>query len=246
MSATLRTLIVDDEPLAVERLQVLLSRQEGVTLVGTAADGEAALRLAEATEPDLVLLDISMPGMDGMDAARALARLPRPPRVVFVTAHERFAVAAFDVQAVDYLVKPVSPDRLARALERARAGGGDPPRPSPWLQEFWASDMHGLTRIAADHVDRVSAERDYMRLHVGPRSWLINHSMARLEAELDPARFVRLHRSAIVRRDFIAGFRIEDGGGWVARLLDGTEQRVGRLYQDGARAMSGRAGPRRG
>jgi len=241
----LRVLLVDDEPLAIERLQLLLARMEGVELAGTAADGEAALRLAQATEPDLVLMDISMPGMDGMDAARALAGLPRPPRVVFVTAHERFAVAAFEVQAVDYLVKPVAPDRLAKALERARGTNGEAPRPSRWLQEFWASDMHGLTRVTAQDVDRVSAERDYMRLHVGPKSWLINHSMARLEAELDPDCFVRLHRSAIVRRDFVAGFRIDEGGGWVARLRDGSEQRVGRLYQDAARAMSGRPAARR-
>ena len=245
MKERLRVLLADDEPLAVERLQLILARTEGVELAGTAADGEAAVRMADATRPDLVLLDISMPGMDGMDAAKALAKLPYPPRVVFVTAHENFAVAAFDIQAVDYVVKPVAADRLARALDRARAAAGEAPTKTEWLQEFWASDMHGLTRIAAEDVDRVSAERDYMRLHVGRRSWLINHSMARLEAELDPERFVRLHRSAIVRRDFVTGFRIDEGGGWIARLGDGAEQRVGRHYLDAARAMSGRPGARR-
>lgn len=243
MGEPLRILLVDDEPLAVERMQIMLARIGGVHLAGTAADGEAALRLAEATAPDLILLDIAMPGMDGIEVARALGALARPPRVIFVTAFDSFAVAAFDVDAVDYLMKPIDPTRLERALERARGellASHHPPRQPRHLEEFWASDISGLTRIRAEDVDRISAERDYMRLHVGKRSWLINHSLAALEEELDPARFVRLHRSAIVRRDFVAGLR-HDEGGWTARLADGSEQRVGRLYADNARKLSGRS-----
>lgn len=255
MTATLRALVVDDEPLAVERLQILLSRQPGVELCGTANEGEAALRLAAAMRPDVVLLDIAMPGMDGIDVARAMGGMPHPPIVVFVTAFDSFAVAAFDVDAVDYLLKPIVPDRLARALDRVRehglrehglreegAGlGASISTPAPArLEEFWASDTSGLTRIRCADIDRITAERDYMRLHVGPRSWLINHSLARLEEELDPECFVRLHRSAIVRRDFVAGLRHDDGT-WTARLADGSEQRVGRIYADNARALSGRA-----
>ena len=112
----LRVMVVDDEPLAVERLQLLLARLEGVTVAGTANDGEAALRIAEAVAPDLVLLDIAMPGMDGIDVARALSKSAVDPAVVFVTAFDNFAVAAFDVAAIDYLMKPVQPDRLERAL----------------------------------------------------------------------------------------------------------------------------------
>jgi len=111
---------------------------------------------------------------------------------------------------------------------------------SQWLEEFWASDLSGLVRIAARDVDRVSAERDYMRLHVGRRSWLIHHSMTALEEGLDPELFVRLHRSAIVRKDFIAGFTRNPSGRWIARLRDGTEQPVGRLYSDRVRAIAGR------
>jgi two-component system response regulator AlgR len=111
---------------------------------------------------------------------------------------------------------------------------------SPWLDEFWASDLSGLVRIASRDVDRVSAERDYMRLHVGRRSWLIHHSMAALEEGLDPELFVRLHRSAIVRKDFIAGFTRNPSGRWIARLADGTEQPVGRLYTDKVRSIAGR------
>lgn len=247
MADPIRFLVVDDEPLAVERLQLLLARMEGVTLAGTASEGAAALRMVEATGPDAVLLDIAMPGMDGIDVARALARVPRPPVVIFVTAFDMFAVAAFDVEAVDYVMKPVSAERLARAVERARerlAAGRDGPAAgeagSPFVEEFWVSEARGLVRLSAADVDRVSAERDYMRLHVGKRSWLINHTIGKLEEELDPAKFVRLHRSAIVRRDFVTGLRRDDGGRWWARLADDSEQKVGRLYLANAKGLAGR------
>jgi two-component system response regulator AlgR len=247
MTDPIRFLVVDDEPLAVERLQLLLARMEGVILAGTASEGAAALRMVEAVEPDAVLLDIAMPGMDGIDVARALARVAKPPLVIFVTAFDMFAVAAFDVEAVDYVMKPVSAERLARAVERARerltsesepsAGGGSG---SPFVEEFWVSEARGLVRLATADVDRVSAERDYMRLHVGKRSWLINHTIGKLEEELDPAKFVRLHRSAIVRRDFITGLRRDADGRWWSRLADDTEQKVGRLYLANAKGLAGR------
>ena len=242
----LRVLIADDEPLAAERLQLLLARGEGAQLVGTASDGDSAINLTEALHPDVLLLDIAMPGLDGIGVARALAAQSPSPAVVFVTAFDHFAVAAFEVEAVDYLMKPVEPARLQRALDRARsylrARTGEPHagKTSQWLEEFWASDLSGLVRIAAQDVDRVSAERDYMRLHVGRRSWLIHHSMAALEEGLNPELFVRLHRSAIVRKDFITGFTRNPSGRWIARLGDGTEQPVGRLYSDRVRAIAGR------
>ena len=248
-SDALKILIADDEPLAAERLQMLLARIEGVHLVGTAHDGESAVRMAEAMEPQLVLLDIAMPGLDGIEVARALSGRCGSPAVVFITAFDQFAVAAFDVAAIDYLMKPVDSERLTRSIERARAYLEARERrgpeeiaapPSPWLEEFWASDLTGLVRIAARDIDRVTAERDYMRLHVGKRSWLIHHSMTALEEGLDPELFVRLHRSAIVRRDFIAGFSRNASGRWIARLADGNEQPVGRLYADQVRAIAGR------
>lgn len=246
--APLKVLVVDDEPLATERLQLLLARVDGVDLVGTAADGEAAVRMAEALHPDLLLLDVAMPGLDGIDVARALADRHLAPAVVFVTAFDQFAVAAFEVEAVDYLMKPVEGTRLERALERARAylqarQAAAPAAAQPasrYLEEFWATDLSGLVRIAARDIDRISAERDYMRLHVGTRSWLIHHSMSALEDGLDPSLFVRLHRSAIVRRDFIKGFQRNPSGRWIARLADGGEQPVGRLYADNVRAIAGR------
>ena len=159
---------------------------------------------------------------------------------MFVTAFDQFAVAAFEVEAVDYLMKPVDPHRLQRALDRARAylqqRSAQPAagKASQWLEEFWASDLSGLVRIAARDVDRVSAERDYMRLHVGRRSWLIHHSMAALEEGLDPELFVRLHRSAIVRKDFIAGFTRNPSGRWIARL-GGRHRAAGRPPLFGSR-----------
>ncbi|QIL02881.1 response regulator transcription factor [Sphingomonas sinipercae] len=244
----LRVLIADDEPLAAERLQLLLARANGARLVGTASDGEAALTLSEELSPDVLLLDIAMPGLDGIAVARSLAAQRPAPAVVFVTAFDQFAVAAFEVAAVDYLMKPVDPVRLQRAIDRAREyidQRRDTPNQatdskSRWIDEFWASDLTGLVRIASRDVDRVSAERDYMRLHVGRRSWLIHHSMTALEDGLDPGLFVRLHRSAIVRRDFIAGFSRNASGRWTAKLGDGTEQSVGRLYSDRVREIAGR------
>jgi two-component system response regulator AlgR len=247
----MRVLVADDEPLAAERLQLLLSRCPGTQLVGTASDGEGTVEMTAALNPDLLLLDIAMPGLDGIEVAKALAERKPSPAVIFVTAFDHFAVAAFEVAAVDYLMKPVDPPRLNRALERARDylqrretrpghGGADWGGESPLLQEFWASDLTGLVRIAARDIDRVSAERDYMRLHVGRRSWLIHHSMAALEEGLDPELFVRLHRSAIVRKDFIAGFTRSPSGRWIARLGDGSEQPVGRLYSDRVRSIAGR------
>jgi two-component system response regulator AlgR len=169
-----------------------------------------------------------------------------PPLVIFVTAFDTFAVAAFDIEAVDYLMKPVTPERLARALDRARerlGDGGNSVRPAQqprYIEEFWVSESSGLVRLSASNIDRISAERDYMRLHAGPRSWLINHTIGKLEEELDPARFVRIHRSAIVRRDFVTALRRDDSGRWYARFPDGEEQKVGRLYLHNAKELAGR------
>src|SRR5574338_776466 len=243
----LRVLIADDEPLAAERLQLLLAKANGAQLVGTASDGDSAINLAEALTPDLLLLDIAMPGLDGIGVARTLADTSPSPAVIFITAFDQFAVAAFEVEAVDYLMKPVEPGRLQRALQRGRdylerreARPAQRAPSSPHLQEFWASDLTGLVRLAARDIDRLSVERDYIRLHVGRRSWLIHHSMAAREEGIDPALFVRIHRSAIVRKDFIAGFTRNPSGRWIARLSDGSEQPVGRLYSDRVRSIAGR------
>lgn len=238
-----RTLIVDDEPLAIERLQVLCAREPLIDLVGTASDGHSALRLTEALEPDALLLDISMPELDGMGVARALGSARHRPAVVFVTAFDSFAVEAFNLAAVDYLLKPVAPDRLQRAIERVverRGENGNGPPASSYVQEFWVPYRSELIRIAAEDIERIDAERDYMRLHVAQRSYLLHQTISALEERLDPQRFIRLHRSTIVRRDRIRGLKHDGGGVWSADLGDGEEVRIGRTYLDHAKAMAGR------
>lgn len=239
--ASLRTLVVDDEPLAVERLQVICAGLEGLSVVGTASDGAAALRLVEALSPDLILLDMTMPELDGLAVARALARQDNPPALVFVTAHDSFAVEAFDLDAVDYVLKPVSPDRLERAIQRVSARRGERVRqPSEWLSEFWVPHRSELLRIAAADVDRIDAERDYVRLHVGDRSYLLLQTVTGLEERLDPSMFIRLHRSSILRRDRITGLRHDGLGVWSAELADGSAVRIGRTYLARAKSMAGK------
>lgn len=239
----LRTLIVDDEPLAIERLQILCAREPAIDLIGTASDGEAALRLVEALGPDLLLLDIAMPGLDGMGVARALEARTQRPAIIFCTAFDQFAVAAFDVAAVDYLLKPVEPERLAKACARVigRLTAAPPPTPpAVGSAEFWVPHRSEMIRIAAQDIDRIEAERDYMRLYVGPRSFLLHQTITELERRLDPALFIRLHRSTIVRRDRIARLTHDGLGAWRAILTDETEVRIGRTYLPAVRALSGR------
>lgn len=241
MAEPLRALVVDDEPLAVERMQVICAGIPGLSVVGTASDGAAALRLVEALSPDLMLLDMTMPGLDGLSVARALAGRDNPPALVFVTAHDSFAVEAFDLDAVDYVLKPVSPERLQRAIERAVARRTPRERSSgEWLAEFWVPHRSELLRIAAADVDRIDAERDYVRLHVGDRSYLLLQTVSGLESRLDPAMFIRVHRSVILRRDRIAGLRHDGLGVWSAELQDGSAVRIGRTYLSRVKAIAGR------
>ena len=239
---SLRALIVDDEPLAIERMQIICARIPELRVVGTASDGAAALRLIDALSPDLVLLDMTMPEMDGLSVARALVRKPQRPAVIFVTAHEHFAVEAFDLEAVDYVLKPVTPDRLARAVERANARRGTASsRPeSDWLSELWVPHRSELLRIEVSQVSRIDAERDYVRLHVGDRTYLLLQTIAGLEERLDPGKFIRIHRSTILRRDCIRGLRHDGLGVWSIELEDGEALRIGRTYMPRVKAMAGR------
>ncbi|WAT17171.1 LytTR family DNA-binding domain-containing protein [Aurantiacibacter sp. MUD11] len=240
---TLRTLIVDDEPLAIERMQVLCAEIPQLTVIGTASDGESALRLSEKLSPDLLLLDMTMPGKDGLQVASEASSLETPPAVIFVTAHENFAVEAFDLEAVDYVLKPVATDRLERAIERALARRGSAPEgqnASDWLSEFWVPHRSELLRIDASEVFRIDAERDYVRLHVGETSYLLLQTIAGLEEKLDPDKFIRIHRSTILRKDFISGLKHEGLGVWCAELADGNELRIGRTYLKKVKAMAGR------
>jgi two-component system response regulator AlgR len=241
----LKTLIVDDEPLAVERMQVICSKIDELQVVGTASDGAQALRLVDALTPDLILLDMTMPEVDGMSVAKSLAKKAERPAVVFVTAHDNYAVEAFDLDAVDYVLKPVKPERLERAVSRALARRGDGERTdSTWLDELWIPHRSELIRIATSEVGRIDAERDYVRLHVGEgkagRTYLLLQTIAGLEKRLDPTKFIRIHRSTILRRDRITGLRHDGLGVWSVELDDGVALRIGRTYLPKVKAMAGR------
>ncbi len=243
----LRTMIVDDEPLAIERLEILCSELPAIEIVGTANDGVAALRLAQQLTPDLILLDIGMPKMDGINAARALGLMDKKPAIILVTAYDNFAVEAFDLDVIDYVLKPVSSDRLGRAISRALAGKEAatnaviPAQPhGSYASEFWVSHRAELIRIAAMDIERIEAERDYMRLHTAGRSYLLHQTISALEQRLNPEQFQRIHRSHIVRRDLITGLRHEGGGVWHALLGEEISMRIGRKYLADVKRLAGK------
>lgn len=242
----LRTIIVDDEPLAVERLQILCNEQTAIEVVGTASDGVEALRMAQQLIPDLMFLDIGMPKMDGINAARALGLMDRKPAIILVTAYDNFAVEAFDLDIVDYVLKPVSNERLGRAVARALAAFDAPALASDtasdpnYASEFWVSHRAELIRIAAVDIQRIEAERDYMRLHTAQRSYLLHQTISALEQRLNPDQFQRIHRSHIVRRDLITGLRHEGGGVWHALLGEDLSMRIGRKYLADVKKLAGK------
>jgi DNA-binding LytR/AlgR family response regulator len=243
-SRRLRTLIVDDEPLAVERLQILCADCAELEIIGTAHDGVHGLAMASALLPDLVLLDIEMPMMDGIAAARALRLITPSPAVVLVTAFDNFALGAYDLDIIDYLLKPVAPARLRRAIARAVADCRMPPEHTPvdgqYANEFWVSHRSELIRISAMDIDRIEAERDYMRLYTGGRSYLLHQTISALEQRLNPAHFQRIHRSHIVRRNLITGLRHEGSGVWHALLVDDLSLRIGRKYLADVKKLAGK------
>ncbi len=238
--SVLRVLVVDDEPIARERMCLLCAEVGGVQVVGSAGDGRAGLDGIAALSPDLVLLDIAMPGLDGLAVASAISSSANRPAVIFCTAHDRYALAAFDVSAVDYLLKPVSRARFAEAIEKARRSRSHAAALAPerrWPTQLWAPHRGAMVRIAVQDLDRVDAERDYVRLWTGRTSYLLHESMIQIEGRLDPAVFVRLRRSSIVRRDLIRSLRHEGLGVWVAVLADGAVVRIGPTYLPELKAL---------
>lgn len=246
MERRLRTIIVDDEPLAVERLQILCADIDAIDLVATAGDGAAAIRLAKELTPDLMFLDIGMPKMDGISAARALSLLEEKPAIIFVTAYDNFAVEAFDLDIADYVLKPVSAERLRRAVQRALSNGAPKPpvisgeNNGEFASEFWVSHRSELIRIAAVDIERIEAERDYMRLYTGGRSYLLHQTISTLERRLNPEEFLRIHRSHIIRRDLIMGLRHEGGGVWHALLANDISMRIGRKFLADVKKIAGK------
>jgi DNA-binding LytR/AlgR family response regulator len=205
---TLRTLLVDDEPLALERLRVFFRDIAGAEVVGTARDGREAAEAIERLKPDLALLDIQMPEQNGLRVAAGLAPEDRP-EIIFVTAFEQYAPDAFEVEAADYLLKPVRFDRLWQAVERAKRrkqlriladrAGAAAPGPDPHEDGLWVPTRAGAVFVPVESIDWIEAQRDYVMLHTATRSHILRISMRALEDKLDPAQLLRVHRSAFAR-----------------------------------------------
>ncbi len=213
-------LAVDDEPPALDELAYLLREDPRIGEVHTAPDALTALRLLEQASVDAVFLDIGMPGLDGLELGRVLARFADAPELVFVTAYDGAAVGAFELEAVDYLLKPLRADRLAEAVRRvAESRGGEQAQPAP--EQTIAVELGGVTRwVPVSEVRYVEAHGDYARLHTADGSHLVRVPMSSLEERWAPLGFLRVHRSYLVAASHIRELRVEPGGGHAVRVGD--------------------------
>jgi len=249
----IRALIVDDEPLARQRIEDLLRHEEGVEVAGTADTGAAAVERIRALRPDIVFLDVQMPGKTGLDVVREVGPEQMPP-TIFVTAFDQHALAAFELAALDYLVKPFDDERFEQAFRRARRaieleeigrlrgqmlallGAAPPPPdtvgPQPYLERI-AVEMRGKVRVVpVEQIQYVTSDGPYAELHTAERTHIIREAMQALEKRLDPARFFRIHRSAIVRLDQIETLLRGAGGDYEVVLKGGMRLPVSRSRRE--------------
>jgi len=233
----MRVLVVDDEPLARRGIIARLAREEDMTVVGEAADGASAVSAMKELKPDLVFIDIAMPALDGLSA---VAMLPpeRRPIVIFVSAFDQFAIQAFQVRALDYLLKPIDDDRFAESVARAKETWlvhadrrATPAQPSRLTVRIGTREE--VVNMA--DVDWIEADGDYATLHLGPRKLLLREALHKLASRLDPDQFVRIHRSAIVRVSRVAQVQALTNRDAMIRLTDGTALRVSRTYTQALR-----------
>jgi len=235
----MRALLVDDEPLARALLGELLAEQEGVEIVGEASNGFEAVKLIAELEPEVVFLDIQMPKLSGFEVLELVG--DTAPPVIFVTAYDEYALRAFDVHAVDYLLKPVEPQRLAAALDRVRerraAGRPEPDAatlaaaarpPGRNLERVLFRDEGRVHVLPIDRVDFVEAQDDYLSFAAAGKRYRKQQTMARLEGQLDAARFVRIHRSYLLNVDRLRRLELYAKDSWIAILADGTKLPVSR------------------
>lgn len=234
MSAPMRVVIVDDEPLARLAVKVRLARRGEFELAAEYGDGDSAAAGIAALRPDLVFIDVQMPGRSGTEV---LASLPPPqrPMAILLTAWDSFAVQAFELAAIDYLLKPVDDDRLDEALDRAlrawpyrRHEAAAPP--AQWLRSFTVKSGTRTVLVPARDVERIEADGDYATLHANGKTWLVRERLHSLAMQLDPRVFQRIHRSAIVRLDMIAELRALTNRDALLRLRDGSLLRASRTY----------------
>lgn len=231
----MRAVIVDDEPLARRRLRELLNGFRDVTCVGEAVDATSAVAAIDGLAPDLVFLDVQMPNGSGLDVLR---RIRSEPAVIFTTAHDRYAVTAFELQAVDYLLKPFGRERLARALERVARGTqgavarvhaalSDGDRP---VERILVRDRGHIVPIAVRDIVRLEADDDYTAVYAGGKRYLVYLPLKEFERRLDGARHVRIHRSHVVNLDHVVQMTPVEGGRLELRLTDGTLLPVSRVH----------------
>jgi two-component system LytT family response regulator len=261
-SGVLRVLVVDDEPLGRQRLEDLLRHEPGAEVAGTADNGADAVRAIRALHPDLVFLDVQMPGKTGLDVVREVGA-GEMPATIFVTAYDRYALQAFDLAAVDYLVKPFDDERFEQAFRRARrmlelegmgrlreqlvavlhgtapqsaehprAAQGGQVVGGPYLERI-AVETRGKVRVVpVAQIDYITASGPYAEIHVADRMYLIREPMQTLDDRLDPTQFVRIHRSAIVRLDLVETLIRGGGGDYEVQLKGGARLRVSRSRRE--------------
>ena len=242
----LRVLIVDDEPVARRRIRRLLRADRDIDVVGEAADGAAAVQAIAEKQPDLVFLDVQMPELDGFGVLRRVGP-GRAPGVIFVTAFDQYALRAFEVHAVDYLLKPFTRERLLDAVARVRESRqpgerGQDPRLAALLEELTerprflrrlpARAGSRIVLIDAADIDWLQAADNYVLVHSGGREYLLRETLTRLEGELDPHEFVRIHRSVLVRFDRIGDLVPTEHGDYRVTLKSGVQLTLSRTYRD--------------
>ena len=248
----LSVLIVDDEPLAREGLKRLVSNDTDVGAVHEARNGREAVLLLRNQRPDLVLLDVQMPRMDGFAVIEAVG-IESMPEIVFVTAHDQYAIRAFEISAVDYLLKPVTEQRFRTAFDRAKRRLGAAPsghsareilvaldalaNPHRHLERLAVRDGEKTVFVSVEDVEWVEALQNYVRLHVGRAAYLLHVPMNTLEAALDPQRFARIHRSHIVNVQRIKQMWSLSHGQYVVELLSGPRLHSGRTYGEKIRRL---------
>ena len=249
---TLRIVVADDEPLVRERLRALVAARADCELVAECADGAEAVDVLERERPDVALLDVQMPELDGFEVLDALAE-DRRPAVIFVTAYDEYAVRAFEVNAVDYLLKPIERSRFDAAIDRVASrhtsgAGGDGDeglralldelrRKRGYATRLVVRDGSRVSFVPVVDIDRIDASGNYARLHAGSRVHLLRETLKSLEARLDPERFVRVHRSAIVNIERIVAMEPYFHGEYVLTLRDGTRVTSSRTCSQRLREM---------
>lgn len=245
---SIRTLIVDDEPLARERVRSLIEDQPGMEVVGEASDGDQAVKAILGQQPDLVFLDVQMPRRTGFDVIQAVGA-DRMPAVVFVTAYDQYALKAFDVHAVDYLLKPFDRERFEGAVDRVRRkldsdDGGAlktqlmklvremQPAAAPKQDRLVVKTGGRLFFLRTDEIDWIEAAGNYVRVHVGKESHLLRETMNAIEARIDAKMFLRIHRSRIVNMERVKEVHPWFNGDYAVILRDGTKLMLSRGYRE--------------